>query len=171
MPLWLFLIIIYIAHSYDSDENERELYDNKCKECIWMHNSQGEILTFLFGGYMCATLSVRVGKILGGWRKHVMRDFSVWESSFIWWVQVNFDHRGMKHLSTVVQNLTKLNTEQTAYVEGLIMNKYLAMVGIKLDHSRNLLLKFAFYKRKPKYFARTSKHHVILLYHIRQLLR
>jgi hypothetical protein len=35
LPLWLFLIIfIYIAHSYDSDENERELYDNKCKECI-----------------------------------------------------------------------------------------------------------------------------------------
>jgi hypothetical protein len=25
---------IFIAHSYDSDENERELYDNKCKECI-----------------------------------------------------------------------------------------------------------------------------------------
>jgi len=70
-------IYIYIAHSYDSDENERELYDNKCKECIWMHNSQGEILAFLFGGHMCATLSVRVGEILGGWRKHVVRDFSV----------------------------------------------------------------------------------------------
>jgi len=80
LPLWLFLIIIiYIAHSYDSDENERELYDNKCKECIWMHNSQGEILAFLFGRYMCATLSVRVGEILGGWRKHVVRDFvDIW---------------------------------------------------------------------------------------------
>ena len=103
LPLWLFLIIIYIAHSYDSDENERELYDNKCKECIWMHNSQGEILAFLFGGYMCATLSVRVGEILGGWRKHVVCDFLVWESAFIWWVQVNSDLRGMKHLSTAVQ--------------------------------------------------------------------
>jgi len=40
-----------------------------------MHNSQGETLAFLFGGYMCATLSVRVGEILGGWRKHIVRDF------------------------------------------------------------------------------------------------
>ena len=52
---------------------------------------------------MCATLSVRVGEILGGWRKHVVRDFSVCESAFIWWVQVNSDLRGMKHLSTAVQ--------------------------------------------------------------------
>jgi len=41
-----------------------------------MHNSQGEILAFIFGGYI-ATLSVRVDEILGGWRKHVVRDFSV----------------------------------------------------------------------------------------------
>jgi len=42
-----------------------------------MCNSQGEIFTFLFGGYMGATLSVRVGVFLGGWKKHVVRDFSV----------------------------------------------------------------------------------------------
>jgi len=53
----------------------------KTKESFMITNarnvSQGEILAFLFDGYMCATLNVRVGEILGGWRKHVVRDFSV----------------------------------------------------------------------------------------------
>jgi len=42
-----------------------------------MRNSQGEILAFWFGGYMGSTLSVRVGVFLGGWKKPVVRDFSV----------------------------------------------------------------------------------------------
>jgi len=77
--LWLFLISIFftIAHSSASSENEREHYYNKCKECNLMRNSQSEILVFLFGGYMGATLSVRVGVFFGGWKKHVVRDFSV----------------------------------------------------------------------------------------------
>jgi hypothetical protein len=47
-----------IAHSFVADKRTsgRELHSNECKECNWMRNSQGEILPFLFGGYMGATL-------------------------------------------------------------------------------------------------------------------
>jgi len=89
---------------------------------------------------------------------------------------VNSDLGGMKHLSTAVQTFDQTQHRVSNICRRFIMkSKYLAMVGIKLDHSRNVPLNFVlfcfFCKRNPKYFARTSKHHVILLYHIRQVLR
>jgi len=68
-----------------------------------MLNSQGEILAFLFGGYMGATLSVRVGVFFGWIEKTCCAQLLSVRVGFIWWVQVNSDLGDMKHLSTAVQ--------------------------------------------------------------------
>ena len=85
---------------------------------------------------------------------------------------MSFDLGSIKHLSTGV---TKLN--QTQHKVRGICGKFLSCMII-YGHGRYLYViqgtcysVFYFCKIIPKYFARMSKRHVILLYLIRQLLR
>ena len=84
---WLFSYIFFfsffrIAHSFVADKRTsgRELHSNECKECNWMRNSQGEILAFLFGGYMGATLECKSWRIFGWMEKNMLCATSQCES-------------------------------------------------------------------------------------------
>ena len=98
--------------------------------------------------------------------------FPVQEQLFICGVYVSFDLGSMKNLSTGV---TKL--DQTQHKVRGICGRFLSCMNT-YGLGRFLYIiqgtcyfEFCFVKINPKYFARMSKSHVILLYLIRQLLR
>jgi hypothetical protein len=83
-------------------------------------------------------------------------DFRSWEHE----TSLNKDHR------------TWQNSTQSGYVESLQhVESYMALVGTFWSLRSMLFWIFDFAKINPKYFARVSKFHIILLYLIFQLPR